>query len=139
MSDNDKQCCKTVFGERVTSWPCQRPAKFTFEGKRYCTVHYPPNVEKRRQEAMEKYRAKLGAKSAKYTRQNDCLSACEGVTFTGDPTGIVKRMAETLQGMISDYAERVDYDTLSYESARALLAQVRIEAEPPEADADKGE
>lgn len=136
MSDKkDKQCCKTVWGERTTHWSCQRTAKYTYNGKRYCYIHYPPNVEKRNRAAAEKYRAKLDKDSAKYNRQRDCLAACSGVTFiTDDPTGIVARLALQLKEMTDLYSSVLNsrYDDSASASARALLAQVRIEADEDE-------
>lgn len=60
MMSKEITCCKMVSnGPRTVSFHrCYNAAKHVHEGKPYCTVHYPPNVEKRVEESTARWNAK---------------------------------------------------------------------------------
>ena len=56
----EERCCKMVYhsnGNWGRSSQCTKRGIHEHDGKRYCGVHYPPNVEKRNQGWQAKYNA----------------------------------------------------------------------------------
>lgn len=97
MTDQTKQCCKTVFSGH---WPtqCRSLAKVEREGKHYCGKHDPVAVDAREKARNEKWRAKFDAEQAAHkaamaekeekTRRADCypdlLEALRAVISVAD-------------------------------------------------------
>ncbi len=60
-------CCETVFrNNSFRGSQCRGKGAFTHEGKTYCAVHYPPNVEAKKVERSAKWDAKWEAKKAQW-------------------------------------------------------------------------
>jgi hypothetical protein len=74
MVPAEESCCKMVYhrnGNWGRSIQCAKRGTHEHEGKRYCGVHFPPNVEKRNQRLSAKY----DADSARYKWRSDLEKA----------------------------------------------------------------
>jgi len=56
---NNRQCAGSVPNYRGGLSECKRAATLDYDGKRYCNLHYPPNVAAREPAKKENRRAWL--------------------------------------------------------------------------------
>lgn len=54
----------------VSFHQCGNKPKYEFEGKRYCGIHYPPNVEARRRKSEERWAAESAASRRRHALQD---------------------------------------------------------------------
>ncbi len=68
ISEIHLYCKKVTHGTRGTS-RCLKMAKDGMDG--YCSIHYPPNAEKRQQDLEAKWKRESDERAARYKQQSD--------------------------------------------------------------------
>ena len=81
-----KKCCKRVYNK---SWvvpsdqnrQCQRTGNLEHEGKLYCSIHYPPNIQAKRDAASAASRREAEAENLRASLKIEKDRVCKGVTL----------------------------------------------------------
>lgn len=77
-----KQCCALVSnGPRTVGFHrCYNAVKFELNGKGYCTIHYPPNVESRSKESTRRWQERNDRELNRSAMFKDLVSALRDMT-----------------------------------------------------------
>ena len=63
MTDISERCSKRVYGGSITGHPCSNKGVLEYDGRRYCKLHFPPNVKAKDKARNDKWEREWAEKS----------------------------------------------------------------------------
>lgn len=92
------ECSATVYrGNWPRAYPCSRKATLGHEGKRYCSIHYPPNVEAKRKAKQADDKREEEARRYEFQMRMEKDRVCKGMTLEqlkALPDGVLMKLLE---------------------------------------------
>ena len=115
-------CTKITSADCWHRYECSNKGKYRHEGKPYCGIHYPPNVEKRRQKSMDRIAEEMRADTEKWERQafnGKAGDACRALGI--DDPSVIPELVALARGYRTETSAQC-YDTGHID---AVLAKVK--------------